>query len=66
MTAISNTLTWLTIPFLLSIAFSVFGEGAQTIDFPIADTMIQVAAITIVPVVIGMGIRNWKMVRNTK
>ena len=60
MTAISNTLTWLTIPFLLSIAFSVFGDGAQTIDFPVADTMIQVAAITIVPVVIGMGIRKWK------
>lgn len=60
MTAISNTLTWLTIPFLLSIALSVFGGGARTIDFPVADTMLQVAAITVVPVVIGMGIRNWK------
>jgi len=60
LTAISNLLTWLTIPFLLSIAFSVFGSGAQLIDFPIADTMIQVAAITIVPVLIGMGIRSWK------
>lgn len=60
MTAISNTLTWLTIPFLLSIAFSVFSGGSQTIDFPFADTMVQVAAITIVPVAIGMGIRSWK------
>jgi len=59
LTAISNMLAWLTIPILLGIAFSMYGGGTD-IDFPIADTMIQVAALTIVPVLIGMGIRNWK------
>lgn len=60
LTAISNMLAWLTIPFLLSIAYSTYGSGALDINFPVADTMIQVAALTIVPVLIGMGIRNWK------
>lgn len=59
LTAISNMLAWLTIPILLGIAFGMYGGGTE-IDFPVADTMIQVAALTIVPVLIGMGIRNWK------
>lgn len=60
LTAISNMLAWLTIPFLLSIAFGVYGGGTAINNFPVAETMIQVAALTIVPVLIGMGIRNWK------
>ncbi|HSM71156.1 MAG TPA: bile acid:sodium symporter family protein [Anaerolineales bacterium] len=60
LTAISNMLAWLTIPFLLSVAFGIYGGGTAVTDFPVADTMIQVAALTIVPVLIGMGIRNWK------
>lgn len=60
LTAITNMLAFLTIPFGLSIAYSVYGAGALDIDFPVADTMIQVAAITLVPTLIGMGIRQWK------
>ncbi len=60
LTAISNMLAWFTIPFLLSIAYTTYGNGALDIDFPVADTMIQVAALTIIPVIIGMAIRNWK------
>lgn len=60
LTAISNMLAWLTIPFLLGIAYTNFGSGALDIEFPVADTMIQVAALTVIPVVIGMAIRNWK------
>jgi len=60
LTAISNMLAWLTIPLLLGIAFSMYGGGTEIVDFPVADTMIQVAALTIVPVLIGMGIRSWK------
>jgi BASS family bile acid:Na+ symporter len=60
LTAISNMLAWLTIPFLLSIAFGMFGGGTAITNFPVAETMIQVAALTILPVLIGMGIRNWK------
>lgn len=60
LTAITNMLAWLTIPFGLSIAYSMYGTGALDIDFPVADTMIQVAVITVLPTLIGMGIRVWK------
>ena len=60
LTAISNMLAWLTIPFLLGIAYPLYGSGSLDMTFPVADTMIQVAALTLVPVVIGMGIRRWK------
>lgn len=60
LTAITNMLAWLTIPFGLGIAYSMYGTGALDIDFPVADTMVQVAAITLIPTLIGMGIRNWK------
>ncbi len=60
LTAITNMLAFLTIPFGLSIAYSMYGTGALDIDFPVADTMIQVAVITIIPTLIGMAIRVWK------
>ena len=60
LTAITNMLAWLTIPFGLGIAYSVYGTGALDIDFPIADTMLQVAVITLIPTLVGMGIRQWK------
>lgn len=60
LTAISNMLAWFTIPFLLGIAYTTYGSGTLDIDFPVADTMIQVAVLTVIPVIIGMAIRNWK------
>ncbi|MFZ1397965.1 MAG: bile acid:sodium symporter family protein [Candidatus Promineifilaceae bacterium] len=60
LTAISNLLTWLTIPLLLGAAYAVFGDGAVAIDFPIGSVMVQVAGLTIFPVLIGMVIRKWR------
>lgn len=60
LTAITNMLAFLTIPFGLGIAYNLYGTGALDIDFPVVDTMIQVAVITIIPTLIGMGIRQWK------
>lgn len=60
LTAITNMLAFLTIPFGLGIAYSIYGTGALDIDFPVVDTMIQVAVITLIPTLIGMGIRVWK------
>ena len=60
LTAISNMMAWLSIPLLLGIAFGIYGGGTEIVNFPVADTMIQVAALTIVPVLIGMGFRHWK------
>ena len=60
LTAITNMLAFLTIPIGLSIAYSLYGSGALDIDFPVLDTMIQVAVITVIPTLIGMAIRQWK------
>lgn len=60
LTAISNLLSWITIPLLLGLAFRLFTDGGEVIDFPVVDVMIQVAALTIVPVLLGMGIRHWR------
>ncbi|MFO7583207.1 MAG: bile acid:sodium symporter family protein [Anaerolineales bacterium] len=60
LTAISNMLAWLTIPFLLGIAYPLYGSGTLNMTFPVVETMIQVAALTLVPVLVGMGIRHWK------
>lgn len=60
LTAITNMLAFLTIPFGLGIAYSVYGTGALDINFPVLDTMIQVAVITLIPTLIGMAIRQWK------
>ncbi len=60
LTAITNMLAFITIPLGLGIAYSVYGSGALDIDFPVMDTMIQVAVITLIPTLIGMGIRQWK------
>ena len=60
LTAITNMLAFLTIPFGLGIAYSMYGTGALDIDFPVADTMIQVAVITVIPTLLGMWIRVWK------
>lgn len=58
LTALSNSVVWLTMPFLLDLGFRTFGDQGVTIDFPVGEVMLQVAALTIVPVIIGMAIRN--------
>lgn len=60
LTALSNSVVWLTMPLLLNVAYNLYAGGGQVIDFPIVDTMVQVAGLTIVPVIVGMGIRRWK------
>lgn len=60
LTAVSNSVSWLTIPFLLSFAMRRFTLGSQAVDFPVGDVMIQVAGLTIVPIVVGMAIRHFR------
>ncbi|MEE8601960.1 bile acid:sodium symporter family protein [Euzebya tangerina] len=57
LTALSNSIVWLTMPFLLGLAFRTFDDGSQPIAFPVGEVMVQVAALTIVPVLIGMAVR---------
>ncbi|WP_420627635.1 bile acid:sodium symporter family protein [Candidatus Leptofilum sp.] len=60
LTAISSSLVWLTLPFLMDIAFRTVGDSTQSITFPIGEVMIQVAGLTLVPVIVGMLIRRYR------
>ncbi len=60
LTAISNGLAWVTMPLGLGLAYRVFGLGGTSVDVPIAETMLQVAILSVVPVAIGIGIRAWR------
>ncbi len=59
LTSFSNAVVWITMPILLTVAFDVFDFGADSVEFPLVDLVISVAALTIVPVVIGMALRRW-------
>ncbi|MEM7117486.1 MAG: bile acid:sodium symporter family protein, partial [Chloroflexota bacterium] len=60
LTAVSNLLSWLTIPLLLGFALRRFSDSNEAIDFPVGDVMLQVAALTFVPILIGMAIRHYR------
>jgi len=61
LTAIASVVSILTIPFILSYALDYFGSGTNvTIELPILDTILQIMAITVVPISIGMLIRRYK------
>jgi BASS family bile acid:Na+ symporter len=61
LTAIASIVSVLTIPFILSYALGYFGTGTNvTIKLPIGDTILQIMAITVIPISIGMLIRKFK------
>lgn len=61
LTAIASFISILTIPFILSYALEYFGTGeGVTISLPIVDTILQIMVITVIPISIGMVIRNRK------
>lgn len=61
LTAIASVVSIFTIPFILSYALSHFGSDTNvTIQLPILDTILQIMVITVIPISIGMLIRNYK------
>lgn len=58
LTALSSLVTWITLPLLLGWAVAAFSGGPSDIEVPLVETMLQVAGITIVPVLVGMGLRR--------
>jgi len=60
LTSLSNLMVWITMPLLLALSFDVFDYDRESVDFPIGQLMVSVAALTIVPVAIGMAVRRWK------
>ncbi|MEM6317858.1 MAG: bile acid:sodium symporter family protein [Bacteroidota bacterium] len=59
LTAISSFVSVVTIPFIVSSALDYFVGTAQTIELPVLKTIIQILAITVFPVSIGMAIRRF-------
>ncbi|MEN0050211.1 MAG: bile acid:sodium symporter family protein [Bacteroidota bacterium] len=61
LTAISSLITVFTIPLIISLALMHFANDAETqIELPIVETILQIMAITVVPVGIGMLIRRYR------
>lgn len=59
LTAICSVITVFTIPYLINLSMEYFmGEG-KYVELPVAQTMLQILVITIIPVSLGMLIR-WK------
>jgi BASS family bile acid:Na+ symporter len=61
LTAIASFITILTIPLILSWAMGYFGSASNiSIELPIADTILQVMIITVIPISLGMLIKKYK------
>lgn len=58
LTAISNIAVFVTMPILLSLAQSAFGSLEGEASVPVIDLVIQIAALTVIPIAIGMYIRK--------
>jgi len=60
LTAISSFITILTIPFVINFALIQFLDEGQIIRLNILETIIQIFVIIVIPITIGMLIRNYK------
>ncbi|MDN4165981.1 bile acid:sodium symporter family protein [Cytophagales bacterium LB-30] len=58
LTAISSTITNFSIPIFLNLALFYFMGGEQAIQLPIAQTMLQIFVVTLLPVTLGMWIKS--------
>ncbi len=58
LTAVSSLITVVTIPFLVNFAILRFMPAGEAVTLPIANTILSVLLITLVPVAIGMGIHS--------
>jgi BASS family bile acid:Na+ symporter len=59
LTALSSVITVFTIPIFVNLSLQYFASQNAAITLPLAQTMIQIFAITLVPVGLGMSIRHW-------
>lgn len=61
MTAFASFASMLTIPFILSYALQYFDLGTNiVVKLPIANTILQIMVITVIPISLGMVIRHFK------
>lgn len=59
LTALSSTITNFSIPFLLNMALFHYMGGAEAVQLPIGKTIVQIFAVTILPVSVGMLIKQY-------
>ena len=57
LTAISNVFVFVTMPVSLGLAQDAFGELDGDVAVPVGELVVQIAALTVVPIAIGMGVR---------
>ncbi|MCK4921870.1 MAG: bile acid:sodium symporter family protein [Bacteroidales bacterium] len=60
LTAISSFVTILTIPFIVNFSLKYFQEEGEMIRLDVVSTIIQIFAIIVIPITIGMFIRHYK------
>jgi BASS family bile acid:Na+ symporter len=64
LTVASSLITVFTIPFLVNFAIVEFIPGGEQQALPVFKTIVSVLLITLIPVGIGMLVRNWKPTKN--
>lgn len=57
LTAISNVFVFVTMPVSLTLAQDAFGELDGDVAVPVGELIVQIAALTVVPIGIGMAVR---------
>lgn len=60
LTAISGLITVVSIPLVLSLSMDAFLGETREISLPVVETIVQIVAITVVPIGLGMLIRRFK------
>jgi len=60
LTALSSFITIITIPFIVNFALEEFLDQSQMIRLDVVETIMQVTIIIIIPILVGMFIRNKK------
>ena len=60
LTALSSVITILNIPFIVAFSSQYFLDVGQEVQLNILQTIGQIFVIVVIPIVIGMVIRNWK------
>ena len=59
LTALSSTLTTVTVPLIVSAGLRLHAGAGQDFSMPVLDTMIRLFLITILPMSIGMSLKRW-------
>ncbi|MCL1635189.1 bile acid:sodium symporter family protein [Luteimonas sp. SX5] len=58
LTVISALVTFLSVPLLVNLALQLFGGETRDIRLPVGQTIVHLAALVLVPVLLGMGVRR--------